>query len=493
MSRRAKIIIGVVVLVVLGGVVAAVALGSGGVALQVDTAKVAKQDLAVTVTASGRVESGLRADVFPPTVGTLAEVMVKDGDTVSEGAVLARMDTAPLELQVAQAEAALAQAESALAGIEDQEPSSADLSATRQGTAAAWSAYQSALAARDAVGGQAPSSSEKAAAAAATTAAWSAYSSAKSAYDLLKASIDASSSPTPDALAQLDAAKIAKEQAYAGYLQAKSAQDRLAAYDPTVSEAQAQAGVDQSYAAYLQARAGQAKLEGTSLSAQRSAAQAGVDQARKALTLAQDNLDKAALTAPSDGVVLFNALGTPSADGQTPRAATGASVGPQAAPFTVVDLGALSFMAEVDEVDVDRIDVEMPGSITLDAFADPFESTVAQIKSAATLTATGGTVFPVYFEFGATESQILIGMKGDVQIEIDRVPNALTIPVEALFDEGGQTYVYLVRDGALKRTKVEVGTLTETQAQITSGAAEGDTVALSGPTELVDGMKVRSK
>jgi len=492
-SRRTKIITAIVVLLVLAGAVVAVAVGAGGAATEVETATVAQQDLAVTVTASGRVESGLRADVLPATAGTLAEVFVRDGDVVSAGAVLARMDTAPLELQVAQAEAGVAQAEAQLAGVEDQEPSSADLAAARQGTSAAWAAYQSALAAQDAVGMQAPSSADKAAAQAAVNAAWSAYSSAKRTYDALKASIDASASPSPVALAQLDAAKVAKDQAYAGYLQAKAALDQLNAYDPTVSEASAQAGVDQSYAAYLQSRATQQKIEGTSLSEQRNAAQAGVDQARQALTIAQDNLDKAALTAPSDGVVLFNALGTPSADGQTPKPAKGSAVGPQAAPFTVVDLKALSFMAEVDEVDVDKIDPDMSGLITLDAFADPFESKVAQIKSAAVLTATGGTVFPVYFNLGETESDVLIGMKGDVQIEIDKVPGALTIPVEALFDEGGTTYVYQVESDVLKRVEVEVGTLTETQVQITSGLREGATVALSGPTELVDGMKVKAK
>ncbi|MDP2232167.1 MAG: biotin/lipoyl-binding protein [Actinomycetota bacterium] len=459
MSRKAKIIAGLVVLVVLGGVVAAVALGSGGASVQVDMAKVAKQDLAVTVTASGRAESGLRADVFPPTVGTLSEVLVRDGDKVSEGAVLARLETGPLELQVAQAQAGLAQAEAQLVAIDDQAPSSADLAATRAGTSAAWAAY----------------------------------SSAKAAYDGLKASVDASAMPTPAALSQLDAAKLAKEQAYAGYLQAKAAQDKLGAYDPSLSQKQAQAGVDQGYAAYLQARAAQLKLEGASLSTQRAAAQAGVDQARKALTLAQDNLGGADLTAPSDGVVLFNALGAPAADGQTPKPARGVSVGPQSAPFTVVDLKGLSFMAEVDEVDVDSIKPDMKGTITLDAFADPFESKVSQIKSAATFTATGGTVFPVYFELTDAAANILIGMKGDVQIEIDKVPGATTIPVEALFDEGGTTFVYQVTDGVLKRIEVQVGTLTETQAQITSGVNEGDTVALSGPIELVDGMKVRAK
>ncbi|MDZ4063776.1 MAG: hypothetical protein U1E22_03820, partial [Coriobacteriia bacterium] len=85
----------------------------------------------------------------------------------------------------------------------------------------------------------------------------------------------------------------------------------------------------------------------------------------------------------------------------------------------------------------------------------------------------------------------LIGMKGDATVEVSTVPGAITIPVEALFDEGGTTYAYLVEDSALARVKVEVGTLTETTAQILSGVAAGDEVALSGAVELVDGMRIR--
>ena len=70
------------------------------------------------------------------------------------------------------------------------------------------------------------------------------------------------------------------------------------------------------------------------------------------------------------------------------------------------------------------------------------------------------------------------------------MPNVLTIPIEALFDEGGTSFVYLVEDGMLARTEVEIGTLTETSVEVVSGVAEGDTVALSGAVELVDGMPV---
>jgi HlyD family secretion protein len=60
--------------------------------------------------ANGRIEAE-RVDVATKLPGRLAEVLVKEGDTVVAGQVLARMDTAELEAQLADAKATVRQAE----------------------------------------------------------------------------------------------------------------------------------------------------------------------------------------------------------------------------------------------------------------------------------------------------------------------------------------------------------------------------------------------
>jgi HlyD family secretion protein len=492
-SRRTKIILAVVALVIVGGIVAAFALGSGGGGVEVETAFVEQEDLAVTVTASGQIASGVSADVYPPTAGILDTVDVEDGERVMAGATLAVMDLAPLEAAVLQAESALAQAESQRELIDNQAPTSADVAAAAANVDAAWAAYQAALVALDAVDDQGPSSSDIAAAEAATQAAWTAYRNAKTAYELLKASIEASAAPSPEAIARLAELEAAMEQAYAAYLQAKAAEDSLKAYDDSAARAQAASAADQAYAGYLAARAQYNTLTGTSLSAQYAAADAAVDQARQALVAAQDTVADAQLTAPIDGVVTFNAVGAPDAAGNAAVAEPGVSVSPASAPFTVVDMDGVEFVAEVDEVDVDRIELGMEGLVTLDAFpARSFKGLVVRIEESSRLTATGGTVFPVHIAIEQDDEAVLIGMKGDVGVEVSSVTNALTIPVEALFDEGGTSYVYLVQsDDTLARSQIEIGTLTETKVEVLSGIEAGDEVALSGPVELVDGMRVQ--
>lgn len=490
MSSRAKIVLGVVVLVVVVGIAAAIALGGGG-GVAVDVAVSQQEDLAVTITAAGRIESGVRADVFAPTTGTLAEVSALDGETVKAGTVLALMDTDPIEAQVKSATTALAAAESQLAVVNKQEPSSAELAAARAGTDAAWAAYEASLEAVTSAKGAGPGTTELEAARAASTAANSSYLQAKTAYDVLKASIEASAIPSPVAIADLEQLRIAKEQAYAGYLQAKSAQEELVSYSGSLAILQAQSGAEQAYAGFLSTRAQQDRVEDTNLSAECRAAQASVDEARFALAAAQETLDKATLRAPIDGVVLFSALGVPGADGQTPVANVGTAVAPQSALFTVVDLDGLRFSAEVDQIDVTSIEVGMAGSVNLDAFSQSeITASVTEVMPAAQFTATGGTVFPVHLALQSPDEGLLIGMQGDVEIEVSSVPGAITIPIEALFDEGGTGYVYVVEGETLTRTEVEVGTITETRVQITSGIAEDVTVALSGPIELVDGMKI---
>ena len=494
MSRKTKIILAVVALAVIGGIVAAIALGGGKSGPEVEVAEVLEEDLSVTVTASGQLESGVRADVYPPTAGTLISVNAEDNAQVKAGDILAQMDPTPLQAAVSQAEAALAAAQAQLAGVNKQEPSSDDLAAARSGTDAAWSSYEAAVEGVSAVDDQAPSSADLAAAAAGTSAAYNGWMVATDAYDALKFIYETSSSPTPELEAELAAAQIAMEQAEAGYYQAKSAEDKLKTYDDTVARKQAQAAADQAYAGYLSAHAQQTKLESTSFSAERHAAQTSVDQAREALFIAQENLTDATLRAPIDGTVLFNSTGVPNADGAMPKPAEGSAVAPQSAPFTVVDLEGLKFVAEVDEVDVSRVVEGMAAIISLDAFsADSFAGEVFEIAPAARQTLTGGTVFPVDLlienESGA---DLLIGMKGDAEVEVNSVPSVLTIPIEALFDEGGTSFVYLVESGVLLRTEVEIGTLTETSVEVVSGVAAGDTVALSGAVELVDGMSITS-
>lgn len=90
MNRR--IIIGIAVLAV-AGTGAMFAMRSGNAGIEVETAPVARVDaLQSFVTASGEIVATRYADIGSAVMGRLVELMVKEGDRVTAGQVLARID-----------------------------------------------------------------------------------------------------------------------------------------------------------------------------------------------------------------------------------------------------------------------------------------------------------------------------------------------------------------------------------------------------------------
>ncbi|MHB8707125.1 MAG: efflux RND transporter periplasmic adaptor subunit [Coriobacteriia bacterium] len=500
---KGKIIAAVVALLVIGGIVAAFAFGGGAAGTEVTVETAERGALAVTVSASGEVEADEKGDVFPPTAGTLASIEVTEGQEVKAGDIIATMDTAALEIQVAQAnaayEAALAQADS----ISQTAPSSADKKAAAAAVNAAWSAYDLASQQYELAKNATVDPTALAQAQAAVAVAQAAYEAAVASYDTFKTSVyDPAPLPRDPALeTALAALAIARDQAGVSLA---SAQQNLALVMASGANPAATAGAkaakDQAWAAYQGALAQQAKLAATDLSGAKSSANAGVEAARAALDFAVDTLEKATKRAPMDGVVVFNGGGAALAaaglggGGGAGKATVGSSVSPASAPFSVVYFDRLVFNAQVDEADVERLMPGMKAIVTLDAISgETFETTVERVDKTSVVTPTGGTAFSVIMRLKGAGDTVLLGMNGSVDVEIESIGEAVTVPIEAVLDEDGENFVYLVRDGKAARMKVETGRLTDTRAEILGGLEAGDQVVVTGLADLEDGATVKVK
>jgi len=321
---------------------------------------------------------------------------------------------------------------------------------------------------------------------------------AEAAVEQAEAGIETIHQTTPSC-ADERAAKAAVCAAEAQYKNAKSAYDFVKDLPWTPSKetsvAVANASVKQARAGVLSAKASLVKVRrGQDVGEQLDAANAGVASAEAALGVARANLNNAALIAPTDGTVFLNPAGVAGSDGKAPLPAAGSGVSPASAPFSVVQLGTSTFTAEVDEADIDRVKLGMTADVTLDAFpGQTFTTTVVHINPAAQPTATGGTIFQVELELNDTGKTVLLGMKGDATIQVSAVQGALTIPVEGLFNQNGQNYVFQLVGTKLKQTNITVGATTDTSVEVLKGLSEGDSVALAGSTQYTDGMTVRAQ
>ncbi len=92
---------------------------------QLQTALVDRKDLTITVSANGTVQPERSVNVSPKTAGILKRLLVKEGDFVEQGEVLAYMDNSNLQGQLTQAQgnlaAAVANLERVIAGNREQD------------------------------------------------------------------------------------------------------------------------------------------------------------------------------------------------------------------------------------------------------------------------------------------------------------------------------------------------------------------------------------
>lgn len=466
--KKGRIIGALTAVVAIAAVGVYIAIGARAAVPEVSVADALEGELVRAVTVSGRTAMGEKVDVYPPTAGTLAEVFVRDGDEVKAGDPLAVLDKAPLEAQLAAAEAGYQGARAQLDALDAQQPTSADAAAASAGVNAAWEGY---IAARESV------------------AMLEGVVADIRALGLGGVDLSSIETTNPAAVAVLEALEELEADGIIKGIEGVT----LALLEGQVTSAEAQA--NQAYAAYLQAVGQREALDSASGSGSaQSAAQAGVDQAYHALLLARDALSEATMTAPIDGVVVFNTGGASIAGVNVPAAEPGPgfSVSPAAAPFTVMRLGALEFIGDVDEANVSGLEIGAPATVVLDAFPGvEFATSVERVGVIAQTTATGGNIFPAYLGMSDTGHSILVGMRGSADIELERIADTVSVPIEALFDEEGGTVVYVVEDGLARRVEVETGVYTTIRVEIVSGLEGGETLVLTSSVEMTDGMEVR--
>jgi HlyD family secretion protein len=309
-------------------------------------------------------------------------------------------------------------------------------------------ALSAARAQGEAVSNGVPGAIDRSAASAALSAARSQVSTAKKNYASFRADYDSNDATQRATLRTLNTART---QASAALRAAKAALNRLSV--------------------------------ASRVSLARTAASQGVTAASRALTLAEANLDKATLTAPFDGTVTIH--GT---------VEKGSGLTPGVAAFTIVDPTRMEFEAAVNETDIAGVAKGQPATVTLDAFADGFTGKVVRVQASPETTSTGSVAFPVRISLESGQSRLFQGMSGSVDIAVKSIPDALTVPVEAVLTKGATKSVFVLgSDNVVHARAVTVGASTDISAQILSGLAAGDTVVTTGASALTDGQRIRTK
>jgi RND family efflux transporter MFP subunit len=221
-------------------------------------------------------------------------------------------------------------------------------------------------------------------------------------------------------------------------------------------------------------------------------AQASASEAR--IAEAQQAVDNCTIRAPFDGIVV-------SKDAQVGEMVSPISAGggfTRTGIATIVNMSSNEIEVDVNEAYITRVKPGQQVTSILDAYPDwEIPSRVRTIiPSADRQKAT----VKVRISFLKLDPRILpdMGIKvtflGDEPSKKDvAAAPAILIPQNAVRDDGGKKVVYLVKGDKTERRAVTLGGNRGTDAEIIAGVAVGDTVIVSGPSNLRDGENVQIK
>lgn len=146
----------------------------------------------------------------------------------------------------------------------------------------------------------------------------------------------------------------------------------------------------------------------------------------------------------------------------------------------------------VDELDIISVSVGQKVDVAMDAIEEKtYPATVTKVSQIGT--ASGGvTVYNVTLTIEGDE-RLRFGMNGTATIHIQELNDVLLVPLTALNTSRGQSYVWVKSDAAGGdepgvRTVVETGLSDEDYAQVMSGLNEGDVILIT--REATDGKTV---
>ena len=150
----------------------------------------------------------------------------------------------------------------------------------------------------------------------------------------------------------------------------------------------------------------------------------------------------------------------------------------ETAAFSIASNDKATVSINVDELDITSVKTGQTAKITLDAIeGEEYEGTITSVSSEAS-SGSSSAKYPVEITFDKTDD-MRIGMTASASISIDEAKDAVLIPVDALQEKGGKTFVYTQKDsdGNLSgEVEVETGLSNGNKVEITSGLESGDTV-----------------
>ncbi len=151
--------------------------------------------------------------------------------------------------------------------------------------------------------------------------------------------------------------------------------------------------------------------------------------------------------------------------------------------------GETRLTAQIDEKNLPYLKIGQVARASSEAFPDRnFAATLYYISPGVDV--TRGSV-EARFRVAAPPDYLRADMTVSIDIGVARKESALTAPVDALRENGGERTMQIVKSGSVQTARIETGVRGTTRVEIVAGAAAGDLVVLT--RGIADGARVRTR
>jgi HlyD family secretion protein len=191
------------------------------------------------------------------------------------------------------------------------------------------------------------------------------------------------------------------------------------------------------------------------------------------------DIQKFKIYAPMSGLTVMQSIWR---GGDMGQVQLGDQITPGQPFMKIVDTNTMQLEASLNQVETEGIRLGLPVELHFDAFPDL--KAQGHVYSVGALAAGGWRLnyyirsVPVDITIDTQDRRVIPDLSASGNIVLDRKENVLAVPLEALFQEGGKTVVYVRQRDRFQARPVETGERNGTQAVVLAGLAAGDEIAM---------------
>ena len=214
------------------------------------------------------------------------------------------------------------------------------------------------------------------------------------------------------------------------------------------------------------------------------------DKAKDDLEKAERSLSNLVLRSPLDGTInllsnsrirssIISSIGGPVfKEGDTIWA--GASIA------EIPDLSTIQVTAPIFEADRGKVKLGQP--VLMRAEAVPDKEHKGIVSNLSPITKVDRTTYPyrksfeMKIDFVEPDPRLKTGMTVDIRVEVERLPDSIMIPADAVFDKGGRLVAYVAGSDGYEERELELSHRGSDYVRVIEGLRGGERVALKDPT-----------